>query len=102
MKQIYREIGATIVRMMEKEVAAKIEYEKAYKAFEQHNRVVEYWEEEYKHEGEAVGGELDAAYDSNHELWEVQSIAGDKLDKICGALILLREAAELVKKIEGI
>lgn len=100
MKEAYTDICKVIIETMKKEAKYKAEYEAAYEAFSKQNETVTYWEERYKEEGEAVGNELDAAYDANHEAWKKQSNAYDKLDAIRGALAHLREAAELIENIE--
>lgn len=101
MKETYTDICKMIVKLKEKEAQYEAEYESAYEAFSDQNKVVAYWEERYKEEGEAVGNELDAAYDANHEAWQKQSDAGDKLNTICAILMHLREAAELIEDNEG-
>lgn len=102
MKEAYTDICKMIVKMMEKEAKYEAEYDTAYDAFSEQNKAVTYWEERYSKEGEAVGNELDAAYDANHEAWQKQSDAGDKLDVVRDILRHLREAAELIEDNEGI
>ena len=102
MKEAYTDICKMIVKLMEKEARYEAEYDAAYDAFSEQNKAVSYWEERYREEGEAVGAELDAAYDANHEAWQKQRDAHDKFDAVHGVLVLLREAAELMEDNEGI
>ena len=97
MKETYTDICKMIIKMMKKEAKYEAEYDAAYVTFSEQNKAVTYWEERYKEEGEAVGNELDAAYDANHEAWQKQSDAYDKLDIIRGILTHLREAADLIE-----
>ena len=100
MKKTYADICKMIIKMIVKEAECEAEYEAAYKAFSKQNEAVIYWEKRYSKEGEAVGDELDAAYDANHEAWRKQSDAYDKLDAIRGILMHLREAAEMIENSE--
>lgn len=101
MKKAYTDICKVIVEMMKKEAEYEAEYEAAYEALSNQNRTVTYWEERYKEEGETIGNELDAAYDANHEAWQKQSDAYNKLDVVRGILTYLREATELIEDNEG-
>ena len=100
MKEAYANVCKVIIETMKKEAEYKAEYEAAYETFSKQSEAVTYWEERYKEEGEAVGNELDAAYDANHEAWKKQSDAGEKLDVIYDILDHLREAADLIEIIE--
>jgi uncharacterized protein YfcZ (UPF0381/DUF406 family) len=101
MKETYANTCEMIVKMIIEEAKCEAEYDAAFDAFSEQNKAVAYLEERYKEEGEAVGSELDAAYDANHEAWEKQRNAYDKLDAIRGILEHLREAAKLIEEIEG-